>query len=546
MGSENTSEAGGAQVSGASGTFGRNGTTVAVRRVFVCQCGRPIFFRNSACIACGTPLGYDPQTAHLLPLEPAEVPAETESEESESQESESQGQHREQQQVQSPDASAVGIEADSSTQMQSQSQSQSQLQPQTNANIQTQATARDQTPDGIESEVEPDFAPDDEAADESAESLSDEQMDDAGPEATAEAIVEAISEPIFEPISEAAPEPAWKLFGSPDDSDIFARCANYTSAAPCNWLVAWNEFSAGQPMCRSCRLNRIIPDLSRPESAELWGHVEQAKRRLVSSLIGLRLPVLARVSEDLHCGLAFDLLRGPAGGPAIMTGHRDGIITLNVDEADDATRERLRAKLQEPYRTLLGHLRHEIGHYYWWRLVDGGAWMDAFREIFGDERQPYQAALAQHYRSGPRADWRLAHVSAYASSHPWEDWAETWAHYLHMVDTLDTASSFGLDSHTADLQYDRFTRAALWSPAADGADEFLHFVNAWVELTGVLNELSRSMGQPDLYPFVLPAAAIAKLQLVHLVATTDGPPVVPASIETPDEDSSSTRESAVP
>jgi len=166
---------------------------------------------------------------------------------------------------------------------------------------------------------------------------------------------------------------------------------------------------------------------------------------------------------------------------------------------------------------MLGHFRHEIGHYYWQLLIPGGRWEEPFRALFGDERQDYDAALKSHYDTGPPADWRLRHVSAYASAHPWEDWAETWAHYLHMVDTLDTASSFGLDAHASDLRYERFAAPALYRPGDADATRFLDFVNDWVELTGVLNELSRSMGLADFYPFVLSVPAVAKLQFIHLV-----------------------------
>jgi hypothetical protein len=254
----------------------------------------------------------------------------------------------------------------------------------------------------------------------------------------------------------------------------------------------------------------------------------------VSSLIALRLPVASRVSEDPARGLAFDLLRAPPGGPPVTTGHADGIITLDVEEADDSRREGRKAALDEPYRTLLGHLRHEVGHYYWQRLVDGTPWLEPFRALFGDERADYAAALQRHYEQGPPVEWPLSHVSAYASAHPWEDWAETWAHYLHMLDTLDTAASFGLDAAQVELGYEPFTSPVLASSEAGGpgtpspvaaeadghADtDFLEFVNAWMKLTGVLNELSRSMGLPDFYPFVLSVAAVRKLHLVHQVVS---------------------------
>jgi len=296
----------------------------------------------------------------------------------------------------------------------------------------------------------------------------------------------------------------------------FRRCANFHLAAGCNWLVAAEDPA---PLCVACRLNRTIPDLDREDNAQLWQRIEVAKRRLVSSLVALRLPVRSRVSEDPDRGLAFDFLRAAPDGPPVLTGHAQGIITLNVEEADDAYRERVRTAMREPYRTLLGHFRHEVGHYYWDRLVAGTAWLEDFRELFGDERSDYAAALQRHYEEGPAPDWAHHHVSAYASTHPWEDWAETWAHYLHMVDTLDTALSFGLEADDLEISYEPFGPDSLFRPDDSGAARFLSFVNAWTELTGVLNELSRSMGQHDFYPFVLPREAVGKLQFVHLVVS---------------------------
>jgi hypothetical protein len=306
----------------------------------------------------------------------------------------------------------------------------------------------------------------------------------------------------------------------------FRRCANFESPAGCNWLVPEHDPT---PLCRACRLNRTIPDLSQPDNAVLWHRIEAAKARLVSSLLALRLPVRSRIGEDPQHGLAFDFLRGLPGGPAVVTGHADGIITLDIAEADDAHRERVRRQLHEPYRTLLGHLRHEVGHYYWERLVAGSAWLESFRTLFGDERRDYAAALRRHYAEGPAPDWARHHVSAYASAHPWEDWAETWAHYLHMVDTLDTALSFGLEAEDLETGYEPFTPDCLYRPQDPDAARFLSVVNAWTELTGVLNELSRSMGQPDFYPFVLSRMAVAKLQFVHLVVTHAAEATVAAS-----------------
>jgi hypothetical protein len=184
---------------------------------------------------------------------------------------------------------------------------------------------------------------------------------------------------------------------------------------------------------------------------------------------------------------------------------------LNIEEADDATRERVRERMHEPYRTVLGHLRHEVGHYYWDRLVDGTPCLDAFRELFGDERRDYAEALERHYRQGPPAEWQNCYVSAYASSHPWEDWAETWAHYLHIVDAVGTAFSFRLDIDSVEMPFEGFASDALVRPDK----QFLKLLNSWARFTAVLNEFSRSMGLPDFYPFVLSKSAVKKVHFVH-------------------------------
>jgi hypothetical protein len=238
-------------------------------------------------------------------------------------------------------------------------------------------------------------------------------------------------------------------------------------------------------------------------------------------LIALRLPVLSREEDPGH-GLAFDLLRATPGGPPVITGHRDGIVTIDAEEAIDAKREKRRARLQEPYRTMLGHLRHEIGHYYWMRLVEHSRWLETFRAVFGNEQQDYARALETHYENGPPPDWQLNYVSGYASSHPWEDWAESWAHYFHMIATLDTAMDFGVNAENIASAFTPFTAASLQVVPAEGlaaerVQEFLMFVNSWVELTAALNELCRSMGQPDFYPFVLSDAVVRKLYCVHEV-----------------------------
>jgi hypothetical protein len=311
---------------------------------------------------------------------------------------------------------------------------------------------------------------------------------------------------------EPGPEPGTWMAGGVEATQKY--CANRDTPAGCNWMLPADD---PHTLCIACRLNRTIPSLDDEDNARYWGLIELAKRRLVSELLALGLPVKSKVDEDPERGLMFDFLRSPPEGPAVMTGHAQGLITLNVEEADDSTREKIRFAMHEPYRTLLGHLRHEIGHYYWDRLVMDSRWLEPFRDLFGDERADYAAALKANYESGPPADWASRYISAYASTHPWEDWAETWAHYLHMIDSLGTALGFGLEADDLEGTIEPFAADALYAPDHPGAKQFLSLLNSWIEVTMVLNELARSMGQHDFYPFVMSKPMVAKLQFVHLV-----------------------------
>ena len=313
-----------------------------------------------------------------------------------------------------------------------------------------------------------------------------------------------------------AGEGLWQLAGQVDAPRNYRRCANFESPAGCNWLVGADDPT---PHCASCRLNRTIPDLNDVDNQRYWRAIENAKRRLVAQLLGLGLPVRSRVSEDPQRGVAFDLLRSPPEGPRVLTGHASGLITLNVLEADDAQREQIRHALREPYRTLLGHFRHEIGHYYWDRLIVGTRWHEAFRQVFGDERADYAAALKANYENGPPSDWPNHFISSYASTHPWEDWAETWAHYLHIYDSLDTALGFGLTADDVELQLEPFRLEDLYDSQHPDAGRFLELLNSSLELITVLNELARSLGQPDIYPFVLSRPVVRKLHFIQLVVT---------------------------
>jgi hypothetical protein len=293
-----------------------------------------------------------------------------------------------------------------------------------------------------------------------------------------------------------------------DPASRVRYCANAQHEV-CNWLV-----SADGPdqFCAACRHNRTIPDLSIAENALNWRKIESAKHRLFYTLLKLRLPLTTR-DEDPEGGLAFDFVGPPLPDSApVMTGHKGGLITISLSEANDSERERQRREMAEPYRTLLGHFRHEVAHYYWDQLVKDAPSLEEFRRLFGDEQQDYGAALQKHYAEGPPANWAEQFVSAYASVHPWEDFAETWAHYFHMVDTLETANAFGLRVRPKVTKGADLATAVDFDPHTATMDRI---IDSWLPLTFAVNSINRSMGLSDLYPFVLGPAAIVKLSFIH-------------------------------
>jgi len=313
-------------------------------------------------------------------------------------------------------------------------------------------------------------------------------------------------------ILEPADDSAWRPLAPAAQGKTYRSCANGPQHAVCNWLVPAGDPSA---FCWSCRLNELIPDLAVPGNRDRWHKLELAKRRLLYTLLSLRLPL----DNGAHAPLRFHFLSDTSGGPPVQTSHQDGLIIMNTAEADDDERERRRLSLHEPFRTLLGHFRHEIGHYYWNRLIQDSPRLGRFRELFGNERLDYQQALQQHYAQGPAPNWASHNLTAYASAHPWEDWAETWAHYLHMVDTIETAASFGLSLRPTHPAAQSMTAEPM---RAASSAEFGALVETWIPLTYALNSLNRGMGLSDLYPFVLPQRAIEKLRWVHEVIAGSG------------------------
>lgn len=340
----------------------------------------------------------------------------------------------------------------------------------------------------------------------------------------------------------------------------YRLCDHYTTNSLCNWAVDADDASS---LCESCRMSRVIPDLSRPGRAALLYQMETGKRRLLFNLMGMGLPVL---NEETTLPLTFSFLEDPddPSQPKVITGHDRGHITINLNEADDLHRHRSQEEMGESYRTVLGHFRHEIGHYYWDLLIAptdpnppdaapeqtagtvavpldlgapslapadapvadeparqrsettaaGLALIERFRTIFGDERADYSQALKRHYES-PREDWAESFISKYASSHPWEDWAETWAHYMHMYALLETSDDLAMHLPRV-VPLD--TPLPIAMPRAR-AGSFDDLIKRWTAVSFSMNALSRSLGHPDPYPFAIPPAALEKMRFVHEVIT---------------------------
>ena len=288
--------------------------------------------------------------------------------------------------------------------------------------------------------------------------------------------------------------------GGAVDASEYRLCANL-HAAKCNWLV---KVAPVPQLCTSCALTRMRPNDADTQAMAAFAIAERAKRRLIVELVDLKLPIVGR-DVDPNYGLAFDLLSSAL--EKVFTGHENGIITLDLAEGDDVHREQLRIAMAEPYRTLLGHFRHEIGHYYYYRLVGvAPEYQERARELFGNAEADYQAALDRHYSEGAPPGWERDYVSSYATMHPAEDWAETFAHYLHIRDTLDTAAAFSFAPAGA-----TFERRNL------GPSGFDAIIDLWLPLSWALNMVNRSMGHDDLYPFVLPAKVLEKMRFIHTV-----------------------------
>lgn len=280
------------------------------------------------------------------------------------------------------------------------------------------------------------------------------------------------------------------------DSELPLLCQNAIDYSVCNWLAQ----DGNSTYCISCSLNETIPNLMEPNRRHWWQSLENAKRRLVYSMLRLRLPIVGKDKDPQ--GLAFQFIEDQRTNPEVSeelvtTGHLNGLITINIAEADLVNRAITRQYTGELYRTLLGHFRHESGHYYYNILICNDDLLAQFRQLFGDETVSYDAALSKYYTNKNNIPLDPDMISHYAQSHPLEDWAEVWAHYLHMIDTLETAKDYGL--HQGSIRF----------------DDFVETLSKWSELTLLLNSLNRSMGLEDAYPFVLSELTLRKLRFVH-------------------------------
>lgn len=275
----------------------------------------------------------------------------------------------------------------------------------------------------------------------------------------------------------------------------------------CNWVLEKHDTS---DYCKACKLNRTIPNLSDEENFKKWKELEVAKHRLIYQLQKIGLVLKSKTHHD--DGLAFDFIEKEENS-AIMTGHANGIITILLREADPVHREYMKKKLLEPYRTLIGHLRHETGHYFWEKIISKHKDnLKDFREIFGDERLNYTEALQTYYKEGPSPNWQTSFISKYATSHPWEDWAETWAHYLHIMDMVETAHFFGLNikqrqnskAQKNDKTFDPYT-----------VNDFETIIQTGIPLSFAVNSFNRAMGMNDVYPFIINKGVIKKMNYIH-------------------------------
>jgi hypothetical protein len=282
------------------------------------------------------------------------------------------------------------------------------------------------------------------------------------------------------------------------------RVADAAFAGRCEmrhaWRCNWQPDSSG-PFCTSC----LIVDAGTHADNPLLAAFLLAQRRALAQLSELGVAWTGNVDDPAQPPLRFTY-RSSVAGDAPTIGHLAGLITLDLDEADPAEREQIRATLGEQYRTPLGHIRHELGHYVWLRHVASDPARHAeFRAVFGDETVDYAAALDAYYARPEDESWPDEYVSPYATAHPWEDFAESWAQVMHLHDVVTTGAAWGVVEFP------------------DGPFDPQQWISTAVLASLAANELARAMGMRDLYPFALSPGARRKIEaawrLVHGATT---------------------------
>lgn len=295
--------------------------------------------------------------------------------------------------------------------------------------------------------------------------------------------------------------------GEPTCGKPLSKCHNYATEQVCNRCVETEAIGEGQILCNYCKYNETIPDLSIKGNREKWHRIELAKRRLLYTLDLLGLPY-GTAAENFPVPLSFDF-KGDATQKRtlwfnmnkveqVYTGHASGKVTINIREADNVERERARMSFGEAHRTIIGHFRHEMGHYFWDVLVKNQCEAECVA-VFGDHFDPdYGTALEIYYQNGAKENWKKNYISGYATMHPWEDFAESFATYLDMISVLDIAF------HADELYAVEPTQASF-------ADISKHYS----KLGLLLNEMNRAMGLLDLVPEVHTAGILKKVEFIH-------------------------------
>lgn len=270
-------------------------------------------------------------------------------------------------------------------------------------------------------------------------------------------------------------------------------CANRPTIS-CNWIADGGQY------CRSCAMSYVVPDLNVGDNLLMLARAESAKRWVLANLSCWQWFTNADVGRRPRFLMLSEYTSGRS--EQIMMGHAAGEITINVTEADELIRLQRQRELGEQYRSMVGHFRHELAHFCFDRLSLSPEFLSEFRELFGDERQDYGTALLRHYEAplAPGEDY----ITPYSTAHPHEDWAETVAHLLHLVDFSDSFVSAGLAMRGVPEGFTPYSEP-----------DTNRLINVATEIAIAINDINRALDNSDLYPFVLTGPVRQKLSFAH-------------------------------